>query len=90
MHYKVGDNSYCINISTGNYASLVQAHDAWYSPDKNEDGALFEVVSKPYEEHIYEINPYYKHYYGRKTFVNVKSSLTGNVYRVLYYEQNLY
>lgn len=90
MHYKVGDNSYCININTRNYASLVQAHDEWYSPDKDEDGALFEVVSKPYEEHIYEINPYYKHYYGRKTFVNVKSSLTGNVYRVLYYEQNLY
>ncbi len=86
MYYKVGDNSYCININTGNYASLVQGHDDWYSPDKDEDGALFEVVSKPYEEEVYEFN----HYYGRKTFINVKSSLTGNVYRVLYYEHNLY
>ena len=68
-------NSYCININTGNYASLVQEHDEMYSPDKDEDGALFEVVSEPYEEDVYEFN----NYYGRKPFINVKSSLTGNV-----------
>lgn len=86
MYYKVGDNSYCININTRNYASLVQAHDEMYSPDEDEDGAVFEVVSEPYEEDIYEFN----YHYGMKTFINVKSSLTGNIYRVLYFKNNFY
>lgn len=81
MNYKVFDNSYCINIENGNFANLVQDHDEYYSPDKNEDGATFEIVSEPYVE---QVNIFSK--YEDRTFVNVKSSLTGNVYRVLYEE----
>ena len=79
-YYRVYDNSFCRNIKTSNPASLVQQHDEWYSPDKNEDGARFEIVSDPYVEYIVEGG----HEYGNKDFINVKSTLTGNIYRVLY------
>ena len=81
MNYKIFDNSYCINVETGERACLVQNHDEYYSPDKNEDGAIFEIVSEPYVE---QVKIYYK--YEDRIFINVKSSLTGNVYRVLYEE----
>ena len=82
MNYKISDNSYCINVETGERAWLVQEHDEYYSPDKNEDGALFEIVSEPYVE---QVKIFYK--YEDRTFINVKSSLTGNVYRVLFYKE---
>lgn len=86
MNYKVFDNSYCINIENGNFASLVQDHDEYYSPDKNEDGAIFEIVSEPYVE---QVKIFLNHYEDR-TFINVKSSLTGNIYRVLYNKYHIY
>lgn len=86
MNYKVFDNSYCINIETGNFAALVQDHDEYYSPDKNEDGAIFEIVSEPYVE---QVNIFINDYEDR-TFINVKSSLTGNIYRVLYNKYHIY
>lgn len=85
MYYKVFDNSYCINVVNRNRALLVQEHDRWYSPDKNEDGATFEIVSEPYVETIKVFSKYHD-----VTFINVKSSLTGNVYRVLYEEGQVY
>lgn len=85
MYYKVSDNSYCINVVNRNHALLVQEHDEWYSPDKNEDGATFEIVSEPYVEQILTFSKY-----EDRTFINVKSSLTGNVYRVLYKEDQVY
>jgi len=86
MNYEVFDNSYCINIKTGKYASLVQDHDEWYSPNKNEDGAIFEIVSDPYYDSVNIIGDEFK----TCNFINVKSSLTGNVYRVLYRESKIY
>lgn len=86
MYYRVYDNSFCINLETGNHASLVQQHDEWYSPDEKEDGALFKKVSEPYVEDIYECG----YHYGNKEFINVKSTFTGNTYRVLYSEYSLY
>ena len=80
MYYRVYDNSFCINLETGNCAALVQTHDEWYSPDEKEDGALFKIVSEPYVVNIYEGG----RYYGKKEFINVKSTFTGNTYRVLY------
>ena len=86
MNYEVFDNSYCINVENGKYASLVQDHDEWYSPDKNEDGAIFEIVSDPYYDAVHIIGDEFK----TCNFINVKSSLTGNVYRVLYRESKRY
>lgn len=85
-YYRVYDNSFCINLENGNYASLVQEHDEWYSPDEKEDGALFKPVSKPYVEDIYECG----HHYGKKEFINVKSNKTKNIYRVLYNKHCIY
>ncbi len=85
MNYKISDNSYCINIETGEPAWLVQQHYGYYSPDKNEDGAIFEIVSEPYVEHVKILSEYID-----RTFINVKSSLTGNIYRVLYCEDHIY
>lgn len=84
MNYKVCDNSYCINVVNHKSAFLVQEHDEYYSPDKDEDGATFEIVSEPYVEKIMIID-----HYKDETFINVKSSLTGNVYRVLYDKVNI-
>ena len=86
QYYRVFDNSFCINVENGNPASLVQEHDNYYSPDKNEDGALFEVVSEPYVENL---RAYGYHYIKRK-FINVKSTFTGNIYRVLYNKYSIY
>lgn len=86
QYYRVYDNSFCRNIKNGNPAALVQQHDEWYSPEKNEDGALFEVVSEPYIEDIYECG----YHYGKKEFINVKSTFTGNIYRVLYIKQCIF
>lgn len=85
MNYEVFDNSHCINVVNRNRAELVQEHDDYYSPDKNEDGATFEIVSEPYVERILIFSKY-----DDRTFINVKSSLTGNVYRVLYKESKIY
>ena len=79
MNYKISDNSYCINIETGERAWLVQEHNKYYSPDKKEDGATFEIVSEPYRSEVLVIDEYVC-----ETFINVKSSLTGNIYRVLF------
>ena len=86
MYYNISDNSYCINIVNGNKVLLVQEHDEDYSPNKYEDGAKFEIVSKPYSQEVFTG---YKDYVT-EMFINVKSSLTGNIYRVLYYENNIY
>lgn len=86
MYYEVNDNSYCINVITHEQALLVQNHDKQYSPSKNEDGAIFEIVSEPYYEVVNTISDEYKIH----EFINVKSSLTGNVYRVIYRESQVY
>lgn len=86
MYYEVNDNSYCINVITREQALLVQGHDNRYSPSKNEDGAIFEIVSEPYYEAVKTIGDKYKTY----EFINVKSSLTGNVYRVIYRKSQVY
>ena len=82
LNYRVYDNSYCININTGICANLVQEHDAYYRPDPSEDGAIFTICSNPYDKYI--------KIYGLKKFINVKSSRTGNIYRVLYNESAIY
>ena len=86
MYYNISDNSYCINITNGNKALLVQIHDDYYTPDIDEDGAKFEIVSEPYSQEVFTG---YKDYVT-EIFINIKSTLTGNIYRVLYYENNIY
>lgn len=75
--YHPFDNSYCINCETGKWGNLVQSHVGPYCPDE-EDGASFEIVSEPYEE---VVNCFGSH---KHTFIKVKSSKTGNIYRTLY------
>lgn len=84
MNYKVYDNSFCVNAETGKHALLVQDHDdcSFYRPDAQEDGAIFTVCSDPYEEYIDK--------WGLYKFINVKSSKTVNIYRVLYKESAIY
>lgn len=80
--YIPNDNSYCININTNERARIVQfGEDDWLDDyvgpnEEEEDGAEFTIVSEEYEEETL---------YGNiKTFVNVQSSLTGSVYRILF------
>ncbi len=84
LNYRVYDNSFCINVDTGVSALLVQEYDMFYPyrPDKNEDGAVFTICSNPYDKYI--------DIYGLKKFINVKSSKTGNIYRVLFKESAIY
>ena len=86
MYYRVYDNSYCINFETEMPAALVQQHDHFYEPDIEEDGAIFTVVSEPYFVHINE----WGIDYGVQAFISVKSTKTGNVYRVLYNKSAIY
>ena len=82
-YYRPIDNSFCINCRTGKKVHIVQVHDDYYFPDIEEDGANFKIVTEPYEEEIYfeGLRPY--------TFINVKSSKTGNIYRTLFIKQGL-
>ena len=83
LNYRVYDNSFCINVNTGASALLVQHHDDWlYKPDVKENGAIFTICSDPYEEYI--------DLYGFRKFINVKSSRTGYIYRVLFNESAIY
>lgn len=83
--YRVGDNSYCINMKNGKSAYLYQAIDTYYEPDYNEYGAKFTIVTEPYIEkvNVPSIGKFYR------IFVNVQSNKTKNVYRVLFNENNI-
>jgi len=80
LNYRVYDNSFIININTGASALLVQDHDdcLLYRPDAQEDGSTFTICSNPYEEYVDK--------WGWYKFINVKSSKTGYIYRVLFNE----
>jgi hypothetical protein len=82
LNYRVYDNSFCIDVNTGISAHLVQHHDIFYRPNPSEDGAIFTICSNPYDEYI--------DIYGLKKFINVKSSRTGHIYRVLFNESAIY
>lgn len=82
LNYRVYDNSFCINVNTGASALLVQEYNDYYRPDPYEDGATFTICSNPYEERIGS--------YGLYKFINVKSSKTGYIYRVLFNESAIY
>ena len=83
--YRVGDNSYCINMKNGESAYLYQNKTIHYKPSKGEDGAKFTIVTKPY---IDKVNtPCIGMFYH--IFVNVQSNKTKNVYRVLFTENNI-
>ena len=86
MLYRVSDNSFCINLENNIYTALVQEHNDYYSPDIKEDGAIFKIVSKPYDKDINE----HGIKYGIKTFIEIKSNKTGNIYRVLYNKHCIY
>lgn len=83
--YRVGDNSYCINMKNGKKAYLYQAIDTYYEPDYNEYGAKFTIVTEPYIDkvNVPSIGKFYR------IFVNVQSNKTKNVYRVLFNENNV-
>lgn len=82
-YYYPVDNSFCINCRTGRKALIVQEHDKYYSPDKEEDGADFKIVSEPYVEEIYFCGLH------SDTFVNVQSLKTGNIYRTLFVDRGV-
>lgn len=92
--YCPNDNSYCINVETKKRALIVQKtpyrvgscilildDDNSYNPHPiEEDGATFKIVSEPYEDEV--DFPEKKKY----TFINVQSSNTNSIYRVLFYK----
>ena len=85
LYLDITDNSYCISLDTLKSTFLVQKKDGCYSPNSEEDGAEFEIISSTFEcniEFIGEINTY--------EFVIVKSTKTNVCYRVLYNKRNVY
>ena len=90
--YAPSDNSYCINVETKKKALIVQKKpyivgacililddDEYYNPYPiEEDGAKFTIVSEPYIDMV--DFPENKEY----TFINVQSSNTNSIYRVLF------
>lgn len=84
--YRPSDNSYCINVETKKMAFIVQKmpydyDDEYYNPCPiEEDGATFKIVSEPYEDEV--DFPEKKKY----TFINVQSSNTNSIYRVLFHK----
>jgi len=80
--YHPYDNSYCINVETKKKALIVQRspYDYYeYDPYPiEEDGATFTIVSEPYIDKV--DFPENKDY----TFINVQSSNTNSIYRVLF------
>lgn len=79
--YDVCDNSYCINLANGKSANLAQDY---YSTDKDERGAKFVIIKKPYVKKVTTAVGSFYH-----IFVNVVSTKTGNFYRVLYNENHV-
>lgn len=75
MKYVPYDNSWCINIKTHTQAYITPD----YCYTEGESDATFTIVSIPYEEEI-------PNYAIRRTFVNVESNKTKNIYKVLYRE----
>lgn len=85
LYYEVTDNSYCVSLDTLEPIFLVQKKDGWYSPNPEEDGAEFEIISSTFDcniEFIGNVDTY--------EFVIVKSTKTGVCYRVLYNKRNVY
>lgn len=73
--FKPFDNSYCIDLETGNDAYLTPGYCLDY-----EVGASFKIVEEPYWSLV-------KNVFGKFTpylFVNVISTKTGRYYRVLF------
>lgn len=84
--YDVCDNSYCINLANGKGAQLIQKVGHYYSPDENEKDARFFIVKEPY---IAKVDvPLIGGFYI--IFVNVVSTKTGSIYRVIYSEGCVY
>lgn len=79
--YDICDNSYCINLANGENARLVQRESVYYSSDKEEKGAKFIIIKKPYIKKVTDAIGSFYH-----IFVNVVSTNTGNFYRVIYHE----
>ncbi len=80
--YEADDNSYCINTATRKKAFIVQRspYDYYgYKPHPiEEDGATFTIVSEPYINMV-DFPEKKEH-----TFINVQSSNTNSIYRVLF------
>lgn len=76
--YRPYDNSWCANVATGTRAMLVPNS----LRNDEESDCRFEIVSEPYDVQIEEFNSIH-------TFINVKSSNTGNVYRTIFCEGNV-
>lgn len=80
--YEPDDNSYCINVVTRKKALIVQrSSDDYYGYHPypiEENGAAFTIVSEPYIDMV--DFPEKKEY----TFINVQSSNTNSIYRLLF------
>lgn len=84
MTYIPRDNSWCINVDTEEDAHLVEG-----CCDKQEKNSSFTIISEPYCETVLFDKLYPKEGTRTKKFINIRSSKTGNVYRVLYNEYNV-
>ena len=79
--YEPYDNSFCIKIS-GKVSN--NRHDNRYYITQNgyhdeiEDGATFIIISEPYEQVTFHDEV------STRTFINVISTKTGNIYRTKY------
>ena len=85
-YYVPYDNSYCVEYTTNKESYLLPWLDSnEFNSTKEEIQALFTIVSMPYTTIIKSIC-------GKKeelTFINVKSSTTDKVYRVLFNEKGI-
>lgn len=85
-YYVPYDNSYCVEYTTNKESYLLPWLDSnEFNPTKEEIKTLFTIVSMPYTTIIKSIC-------GKKeelTFINVKSSTTDKVYRVLFNEKGI-
>ena len=85
-YYVPYDNSYCVEYTNNKQSYLMPWLDNnEFNPTKEEIKALFTIVSIPYTKMI-------KTLCGKMeelTYVNVKSSITDKVYRVLFNEKGI-
>lgn len=89
--YAPFDNSYVIDCETKTRKLIVQGvvkeKNFSYSPSQEEIGATYEIVSEPYEEWVHLFGDFGELF--KYTFINVKSSKSGNTYRTLYDERRI-
>lgn len=85
-YYVPYDNSYCVEYTTNKNSYLLPWLDSnEFNPTKEEIKAVFTIVTVPYTTMLENTCGEMK----ERTFVNVKSSITDKVYRVLFFKNGI-